>query len=82
MTLSKALENCSFTHALLMPRSQREGKCGLPLSETIRSRRLCWVGHVARASPELNHRRVLYATVHDGTGRREEGDRHTRGLAL
>src|SRR6218665_236809 len=35
----------------------------LPLSE-IRSRRLNWFGHVARASPELDHRRALYAAVH------------------
>src|SRR6218665_4005130 len=36
----------------------------LPLSEFIRSRRLSWFGHVARASPELDHRRALYAAVH------------------
>src|SRR6218665_2423096 len=36
----------------------------LPLSEIIRSRRLNWFGHVARASPELDHRRALYAAVH------------------
>src|SRR6218665_3522314 len=34
------------------------------LSEIIRSRRLNWFGHVARASQELDHRRALYAAVH------------------
>src|SRR6218665_3745389 len=38
--------------------------CCLPLSEIIRSRRLSWFEHVARASPELDHRRALYAAVH------------------
>src|SRR6218665_355578 len=36
----------------------------LPLSEIIHSRRLNWFGHVAWASPELDHRRALYAAVH------------------
>src|SRR6218665_1857508 len=36
----------------------------LPLSEIIRSRRLCWFGHVARASPELDHSRALCAAIH------------------
>src|SRR6218665_3029736 len=35
----------------------------LPLSEITRSRRLNWFGHVARASPELDHRRALYAAI-------------------
>src|SRR6218665_3035629 len=34
------------------------------LNEQARSRRLNWFGHVARASPELDHRRALYAAVH------------------
>src|SRR6218665_2357982 len=36
----------------------------LPLSKIFRSRKLSWIRHVARASPELDNRRALYAAVH------------------
>src|SRR6218665_1721173 len=52
-----------YSHHVTNAEVRRRTGC-LPLSEIIRSRRLNWFGHVARASPELDHRRALYAAVH------------------
>src|SRR6218665_4104218 len=51
------------SHPLQSACDKRRTGC-LPLSEIIRSRRFSWFGHIARASPELDHRRALYAAVH------------------
>ena len=55
-----------------------------PLSETIRSRRLCLLGHIARAEPEMDHCQALRAAIkslHE-IGKGDEDARLTPGPVL
>ena len=53
-----------------------------PLTDTIRTTRLKYFGHIARADPSMDHSRALRASVAplQGTGNVEPADRVTPGF--